>query len=77
MLSFISIAASVSLCAHLQAQVLEVTKQRDDALENVTKLQEENQVLKVNVGLHCHFLLVNPCSCMDVSCICVLINCGC
>ena len=41
-------------CAHLQARILEVTKQRDNALENVTKLQQERQVLQVNC-------IVTPC----------------
>lgn len=34
-------------CVYLQAQVQELTKQREDALENFTKLHGENQELKV------------------------------
>ena len=51
-------AASVSHCAHLQPQVLEITKQRDDALENVAKLHKESQVLKVKIRLRFYSLFM-------------------
>ena len=44
----------------------QLTKQRDDALENLTKVQEENQVLKTQVST-CNVMGWRLCMCLFIN----------